>query len=1109
MATVVELLQRRAEEQPADRALDFVDDVPCGFAGRSDLGVTVTYAELDAAARRVAAAVSARVAPGEPVLLLYPPGRAYVEGFLGCLYAGTIAVPAYPPDPARPARTLPRLRGLLADCGARLALGESWLIEAPQLATMAPELAALDWIATDTLASDPSSTRWTPPHRDSESPALLQYTSGSTGTPKGVLLSHANLVHNAELVRIGFGTSPAEVGLSWLPPYHDMGLIGGILQPIYAGMPTVLMSPLAFLRRPMAWLEAISRFGATMSGGPNFAFDLCVRKSTPQQRAELDLSRWKLAFCGAEPVRTATLERFAAAFAGAGFRPEAFYPCYGLAEATLIVTGGRRDAAPGLVRHADAVHVGCGGALGGQRVVIVDPASAVACPPGTEGEIWVAGPSVARGYWRRPDETAETFRARLAGDPRHYLRTGDLGVFTAGGELAVTGRIKDLIVIRGRNVYPQDLEHAVEEGVAAVRPGCSAAFPIEVDGEERVAMACEVSGDGPAADTVAAIRQVLAEAAEVSPAALVLMRLRTIPKTSSGKIQRHACRRAFLAGELCAGGADVLARWDERDSTAPDHRRDGDQPLTTAIARMLGLPGTEIDLDAPLTRLGLDSLRAVELRHALDEQLGLDVSLSDLLAGATTVSDLARLAELVGPPGRAAVAEHRRPPEAAAATPGVSVGQRALWFLQRWAPDSTAYQITRAVRICSPLDADALERAFRTLVRRHPALRTRLPSEGGEPVALPFDWTGPVLQRPDVTALDEEALLELVQRDAQRRFDLERGPLMRVSLYSRGHADHVLLLSVHHAVADFWSLSVLVHELLVLYRSEVDGVPAPLPEPPPVTAPERGLADLDARLDHWRAALADAPVALELPTDFPRPKVQSFRGATHVFRVDPAVLRALDALALEAGVTRFVALLAAFAALLARYTGQDVVIGTPTTGREDRRTAHTIGYLVNPVPLRIVVEAGTPFRALLARGRQVLLDAIDKVVPFPLLVEAVRPARDPSRAPVMQVALTLQQAPPGRPDLAPFAVADDTARVCLEGLDVQPHRLTDQGAAFDLSLTLAEVAGGLTGPLEHRAHPFDEPTAAAVPDCGRETRTDPSPMMPVTRPGVDVGCATA
>lgn len=991
----------------------------------------VTYAELDAAARRVAAALAARGATGEPVLLLYPPGRAYVEGFFGCLYAGAIAVPAYPPDPARLERTLPRLRALIADCGARLALTVSGLADA-----VPP---GVDWIATDHLP-EVDDRVGAPTWQEIDSPALLQYTSGSTGEPKGVLVSHANLLHNAELVRIGFGTSPESVAVSWLPPYHDMGLIGGIVQPIYAGLPLVLMSPLTFLHRPMIWLETISRFGATVSGGPNFAFDLCMRKSTPAQRAELDLSRWAVAFCGAEPVRAETLDRFAEAFAPAGFRPEAFYPCYGLAEGTLIVTGGRREAPPTMIEHDGAVHIGCGRALGDQTVAVVDPETRTAAGPGAVGEIWLSGPSVAVGYWNRPEETAHIFHARRADDPdRRYLRTGDLGFLDPSGELVVTGRVKDLIIVRGRNVYPQDLEHTVEQ-VAGVRPGCSAAFAVERDGEERVAIACEVAGS--ATDTVAAIRRALAETHEIDPAAVVLLRPRSIPKTSSGKIQRHACRKAFLDG-----GLDILARWD--------------QASTDVFIRLTSLP-----VDTPLTELGLDSLRATELRHSLQERLGLDVSISELLGGITR-NDL----------------NGREPtkPTQTLTQPGLSDGQRALWFLQQWAPDSRAYQITRAARIRSPLDVGALERALRALVRRHPALRTRLPSERGEPVGEVVAWDGPVLEHRDAGGGPEgqgggKDIADL-DSDARRGFDLERGPLFRVSLYSRASEDHILLLSVHHIVADLWSLSVLVDDLIRLYAAESTGTPVHLPELVPTTTVVR---DIQARLDYWRTTLAGAPPVLELPTSFPRPRLQSFRGVAHEFRIDAAAVRELDAVAARAGATRFAALLAGFAALLGRYAGDDVVIGTPTAGREDGSSAHAVGYFVNPVPLRIRVEPGITFRELIAQASGTVLGALDHAVPFPRLVEAVRPARDPSRSPVMQVMMTLQQSPPGRPDLAAFAVADESARLRLGGLDVQPHPLPQLDAMFDLSLMLAEVGDGLSCVMEYCADLFDAETVARM-----------------------------
>ncbi|HZH74853.1 MAG TPA: fatty acyl-AMP ligase, partial [Archangium sp.] len=402
----VEVLRERARRQPDERVFTFLDEEGETHA---------TYRELDEGARAVAALLQRHLAPGDRALLLYPPGREYVLGFLGCLYAGVIAVPAYPPDPTRLGRTLPRLQALVADCRATAALTTSPVLDMVGFLTEeAPDLRALRWLATDALESGSADT-WSAPRLSSESLAFLQYTSGSTGTPKGVMLSHHNLLHNSGLIALGFDASPRPVGVIWLPPYHDMGLIGGILQPLYRDIPTVLMSPLFFLQQPLRWLEAISRHGGTVSGGPNFAYELCIRKTTPEQRAALNLRSWEVAFCGAEPIRQETLERFAEAFAPAGFRREAFYPCYGLAEGTLIVSGGRRAELP-VSRHferdallrgearaseAGVSMIGCGQPLEDQEVRIVDPQTREPCAPGRIGEIWVRGSSVARGYWER------------------------------------------------------------------------------------------------------------------------------------------------------------------------------------------------------------------------------------------------------------------------------------------------------------------------------------------------------------------------------------------------------------------------------------------------------------------------------------------------------------------------------------------------------------------------------------------------------------------------------------------------------------------------------------------------------------------------------------
>ncbi|HEV7786338.1 MAG TPA: AMP-binding protein, partial [Thermoanaerobaculia bacterium] len=469
--------------------------------------------------------------------------------------------------------------------------------------------------------------------------------AGSTGSPKGVMVRHGNLMHNEEMIRRAFGQDERSVIVGWLPLHHDMGLIGNVLQPLYAGARCILLSPVAFLQRPVRWLRAISRYRATGSGGPNFAYELCVRKVGPEQRADLDLSSWSVAFNGAEPVRAGTLERFAEAFAPCGFRREAFYPCYGLAEATLFVAGGTMGRRPRVARVEPAALernevvavapevpdarwlVSSGRPWMGQKIVVADPETGAACPPGWVGEIWVAGPSVALGYWRNPEATARDFHASLAGREGDgpFLRTGDLG-FLADGELYVTGRLKDLIILRGRNHYPQDLERTAEGSHPDLRPGSSAAFAVEIGGEERLVIALEVERrrrDG-FEEMAEAVRRAVAAEHEVMVWEVVLLRAGSLPKTSSGKVQRSLCRRQYLEGDLTVVGRSALAV-DLGTEPAPEIEiavtREGlaalepaeRRPMLTAWLReraagVLGLPGAAVTDHQALTSLGLDSL---------------------------------------------------------------------------------------------------------------------------------------------------------------------------------------------------------------------------------------------------------------------------------------------------------------------------------------------------------------------------------------------------------------------------------------------------------------------------------------------------------------------
>lgn len=566
--TLGELLRWRAATEPDFPLYTYLLD------GETQ-AVQLTLGELDRAARAIAATLQTMKRKGDRALLLYPAGLEFIAAFFGCFYAGVLAVPASLPRPNRPDQ---RLRKLAQDAEPSVVLTTTELLHKREGdPAFAQTLSVSRWLATDSLPLH-LAERWQETPLSRNDLAFLQYTSGSTGQPKGVMVSHGNLLHNEQSIAEAFGHDETTVVAGWLPFFHDMGLVGNLLQPLYIGRPVVLMAPTAFLQKPIRWLQMISRYQATTSGGPNFAYDLCVQKTTPEQRAGLDLSSWTVAFNGAEPIRATTLQRFARQFAPFGFRIEALYPCYGMAEATLLITGAEKTTPPTLqpvlasqleqnqVRLTspdmdDArTLVSCGPIRAGIDVRIVDPERGVAVETGKVGEIWVASPSVAVGYWQQPEVTQSTFQATLADTGEGpFLRTGDLG-FIAKGQLYITGRHKDLIIVRGRNHYPQDIEATVAASHPALQAGAGAVFTAELAGAERLVVVQEVERTHlrqlDLAAIVQSIRTAVTQEHDVQIQVIVLLRPMSIPKTSSGKIQRHLCRQKLLTHEL-----DVVEEW--------------------------------------------------------------------------------------------------------------------------------------------------------------------------------------------------------------------------------------------------------------------------------------------------------------------------------------------------------------------------------------------------------------------------------------------------------------------------------------------------------------------------------------------------------------------
>ncbi len=659
--TITDLLLAMGEAHPDRLIYTFLQD---GEAETEYLN----YNELLTRSSTIAGWLQAHSAPGERALLLYPSGLDFVTAFFGSIFAGVLAVPAYPPDPVRINRTLPRLQAIAKDAQATVVLTTSAVVAmAEKVFSLAPELSRMRWLATDTLSGEHASS-WVRPEIEPESIAFLQYTSGSTSTPKGVMVTHANMLSNAAYYRHGWGHDETSVTVTWMPNFHDLGLMDGVIQPAFYGFHSVLMPPTALLKRPLRWLHAISKYRATFSSAPNFAFELCARKATEKDLATLDLTRWRSVLNAAEPVRRETMEYFFKVFEQCGFRWEAFSPGYGLAEATLKVSATnwsdspifRRVKADALEQHrlvdtddieGSRVLAGCGRPMAefGTRVVIVDPETLTECAADRIGEIWVSGPGVARGYWNRPEESEQTFRARLSdtGDGP-FLRTGDLG-FMQDGELYITGRLKDMIIIDGRNHYPQDIELTAERSHPAVRPGCSAAFSIELP-EEHLVIVAELDekrlGEGqPDFEEIRKkIRTAIAQEHDLDIFAIEFVKAGTIPKTSSGKIQRRLCRAAFLEGSLERIEKAPPAKHIEREPVQPTQKsqiRQLTDWLIEAVAASASLQPSSIDPNEPFALYGMKSRDLVGLAGDLEVLLDRSIEPS-LFYEYPTIEALAR-----------------------------------------------------------------------------------------------------------------------------------------------------------------------------------------------------------------------------------------------------------------------------------------------------------------------------------------------------------------------------------------------------------------------------------------------------------------------------------
>ncbi|MFI7099622.1 AMP-binding protein [Streptomyces sp. NPDC050161] len=1092
------------------------DDVAYVFASQ-DGEHRVSYRELEQSALGVAAFLQSTAQRGDRVLLLLPPGLDYLTAFLGCLYAGVAAVPLYPP---RPGAKLDRIEAVVRDCRPSHALTSAGLLEHLQ---DIPRFAGTHQLELHSVESvrEAGPGPYRPVALDGGELAFLQYTSGSTGQPKGVMVGHGNLVENERAIAEGFGIRPDDVILSWLPLYHDMGLIGAALLPLYFGIKAVLLDTFAFIHDPLIWPEAISRYGATCSGGPNFAYQLLADRYDADRLAGVDLASWRIAFNGAEPIIPATLESFAALYGRHGFDERAVYPCYGLAEATLFVSGAepmtgyrslqvsRRTVERGRLDHAVAGRdedvvtvVSCGKAAARTGIVIrSDDGRALA--DGEVGEICVRAASVAGGYWGRPEVSEDTFRARVAGQDGTFLRTGDLGALREG-QLYPVGRRKDLIIVAGRNFYPHDIENVATAVSGDLRRGCAAAFQPDL-AEPRVVLVLEAAraalsrlraDAGAVRELAAAVRRRVGTECGLDLAEVVFVFPGSVPKTSSGKIRRSETRQRFIEGRLRRVG-EAAAEQPGPEAGAVDVRAlaaSDPQVVRAALAQLVaphvGAAPTPDDFAQPLAALGLDSLKLVALRTGIERHAGRRVG-AELFFGDRSLDDVAQALATGAPAGPgAADGEGEVPPADPDRPYPATEGQVQFQFRHELLPDDTAQNLPVALHVGRRLDPERIRAAVGAVMARHPALRTTLGEPGTgtqvlhEPGALRLDFS-----HWETGADDDGEARRLLADVAHRRFDLTGGPLVRAAAVC-APGSTVLLLTAHHAVVDYWSLRIVLAELL---SSLLD---TPLPGPGQDAAgaalgavdwarhQARALDTPDAKGRVAEAAEKWRPFRghLLFPSDRPAPRRRTPAGVVD-FAADAGLTRRVYEDARAQGQTPFAVLAAAYLRALHRVTGQErIVIATPYHNRSDWRFSGTVGYLVNMVPLLGDFRSGDAAGELRARTWQELRRSMELAdVPFSRLVKALEPPRH-GQNPLFQATLTFQQSADGLLDDG-FAIPWSGCRQTLGDVQVGAVDIPPRDTAFAVSLYGTRDGDRLVFRLEHQEHLVPAETAHRVRDA--------------------------
>lgn len=1013
--TVLQRLEFNAHQKPDETAFVFLEGIELEEAG-------VSYGELVKDAKLIAASLLQKVKKGERAILLFPPGLDYIRTLMACFYAGVIAVPLFPP---RAREKSHRLANVLIDSEPTLVLSNLSVkpaldhlfnekLQGKQYATLYTDELLVE--QKDSSAMELASCEFDLP--SPEDVAFLQYTSGSTGAPKGVMVTHANIVANLQALESTTGCHSEDIFVNWLPLFHDLGLINTVFLPIYLGSQSVLMAPGTFIQSPECWFEAIRRYRGTICGAPNFAYELCTQRIS--EDCAYDLSSWRIAFNAAEPIRLDTLNQFAAKFKNIGFNRNAIYPSYGMAEATVFLCGGTPQQFPATHQFQDSSAnelVSCGSIAKHHELIIVDPNSKQILENGKEGEIWVSGPSIAKGYWNKEEVTEEIFYARPLNSQQHYLRTGDLGLLSQG-QLYVTGRIKELIILNGQNYYPNDIEYSAQQAHTDLVMGKGAAISFEQNGVEKLVLVQEIKRTAMRRanqqDIFAQVSQSIGNDHQLVLQELLLIKQGALPLTSSGKIQRVLASDRFLQD----GFADVTVfRCQSTDiqENLNEATTENEAKLCQLIQTLCNVSVTCVEQN--FYQMGLDSLQQSKLLSQINLTNKLQLSLVDLTEN-NSVQQLARLIET-----------QKELPTTALLPPvmktqqverGLSPMQSQLYSLWKSGLGGNAYTESKVFSLPSAVDLNSLESALEALLQKHALLRARV--NDNNPPYLVCDSVADDIIRTRQFDDIQQAELAMAQ-ERLHQFDLATEPMCRISLMTLPGRCY-LQFTLHHIITDGWSLGLLIRDLNNLYQLHKD---------PDKSHSQQALAQatatnyeykdyvnwleevdkgnyLDSQAVYWKKRLADLPVVHQLPLDHPRPAIQSYEGVNYSCQLSPLLSSKIDAFCRTNKVTPNVFMQTSFALLLSYLSGEsDIVMGTVSAGRKQAQWQSIVGLFTNTLVSRVAVDEALSFTQLLQQHNSNLLqDFENQELSFEALINALKPARSPAYHPLFQIWFLMQ-----------------------------------------------------------------------------------------------------